>query len=161
MKSFRSAPLLVALTLVAAGACAPDAPAADTGTPPAPPAAADVSTSGAAPDVEAGQGVLPMGRWDCRDEITGPLRTMGFFVLRADGTYRYLDKPENEGRYRFDAETGVIEWLTGPYGKSEGSDDYFRGFFELNSAGRPVITLRLVSSDVEYADADYCYPQGD
>jgi|GEM_PF-3592599 len=160
MKPFRSAPFLVALSLVAAGACAPDAPAADTGAPPVSPATADASTSESAPADAAGQGVLPMGRWDCRDEITGPLRSMGFFVLRADGTYRYLDKPENEGRYRFDAETGVIEWLTGPYGKSEGSDDHFRGFFELNSAGRPVITLRLVSSEVEYADADYCYPQG-
>ncbi len=103
---------------------------------------------------------LPMGRWDCRDEITGPLRSMGFFVLRADGTYRYLDRADKQGRYRHDAATGVIEFLTGPYGKEGGSDDHFRGVFALNSAGRPAITLRLVSKGVPYADADYCYPAG-
>jgi hypothetical protein len=155
-----AAPLLAALALSAAG-CAPEGEAADSGAA-APSAdvaeAAPATAAAAVPTADAGGGTLPMGRWDCRDEITGPLRTMGFFVLRADGTYRYLDKPENEGRYRFDAETGVIEWLTGPYGKSEGSEDHFRGFFEMNSAGRPVITMRLVSTDVDYADADYCYP---
>src|SRR5688500_2047304 len=68
---------------------------------------------------------LTRGRWECRDEITGPLRGMGFFVLRPDGTYRYLDRADKQGRYRHDAATGVIEFLTGPYGREGGSDDHF------------------------------------
>jgi hypothetical protein len=111
----------------------------------------------ARPAAAQGGPALPMGRWDCRDEITGPLRTMGFFVLRPDGTYRYLDKADQQGRYRHDRATGLVEFLTGPYGKKAGSDDHFRGFLEVNSAGRPVITLRLVSKGVPYADADYCF----
>lgn len=158
MPSPPAVPPLAALAL-ALFACAPDRQAADAGAP-APPAdaPAPVAAAPAKPPADAGQGALPLGRWDCRDEITGPLRAMGFFVLQADGTYRYLDKADQQGRYRYDAPTGVIEWLTGPYGRSEGSDDHFRGVYALNSAGRPMITLRLVSGDVAYADADYCFP---
>ena len=139
---------LAPLVLAAALACAA-APRAAAQARPAQPARPAAAAKGPA---------LPMGRWDCRDEITGPLRTMGFFVLRADGTYRYLDKADKQGRYRHDRATGMIEFLTGPYGKEGGSDDHFRGFFEINSSGRPVITLRLISKGTPYADADYCFP---
>lgn len=143
----RLAPLVLAAALACAAAPRASAQARPRPAQPARPAAAAQKPP-----------ALPMGRWDCRDEITGPLRTMGFFVLRADGTYRYLDKADKQGRYRHDRATGTTEFLTGPYGREGGSDDHFRGFFEINSAGRPVITLRLVSKGTPYADADYCFP---
>ena len=101
-------------------------------------------------------GALPMGRYDCRDEITGPLRMMGYFTLSADGSYQYLTKPEGRGKYRYDRASGVIEWLSGPYAKDE-EGAFFRAIFSRTSAGTPMITLRLVSPGVEYADADYCF----
>lgn len=36
----------------------------------------------------------------------------GSLLLRADGTYRLYDNGTN-GRYRYDAATGRITWLTG------------------------------------------------
>ncbi|HEX7242018.1 MAG TPA: hypothetical protein VF263_17170 [Longimicrobiaceae bacterium] len=98
----------------------------------------------------------PLGRYDCRDEITGPLRTMGWFTLSAGGTYQYLDKAANRGRYRFDPSTGVVAWLSGPYAK-DADGAYFHAEYRRNSAGRAMVTLRLVSPGVKYADTDYCF----
>jgi hypothetical protein len=33
----------------------------------------------------------------------------------------------------------------------------FVTFYRLNSAGRPMITMRLVGPDIKYADIDYCF----
>lgn len=100
---------------------------------------------------------IALGRYDCRDEITGPLRMMGYFTLSANGTYQYLDKPRGKGRYRYDPSTGMVQWLTGPYAKDAKTGDSFLTLYQLNSAGRPMITMRLVGPDIKYADTDYCF----
>ncbi len=109
--------------------------------------------------VAAAQGprTMALGRYDCRDEITGPLRMMGYFTLHADGTYQYLDKPQGKGRYRYDPSTGAVQWLSGPYAKDAKTGDSFVTFYRLNSADRPMITMRLVGPDIKYADTDYCF----
>jgi hypothetical protein len=42
----------------------------------------------------------------------------GYFKLNADGTYRWLDNGET-GKYRYDAATGKITWLSGYFTKSK------------------------------------------
>jgi hypothetical protein len=42
----------------------------------------------------------------------------GYFRLNADGTYRWLDNGET-GKYKYDAKTGTITWLSGYFAKSQ------------------------------------------
>lgn len=78
-------------------------------------------TTPAAPAPAPG-GALVYGDYVCSENIwNGPNRTpafrpeyRGYFALKADGTYRWLDNGET-GRYRYDARTGVVTWLSGKF----------------------------------------------
>lgn len=67
-------------------------------------------------------GALVYGNYVCSETIwNGPNRNpafrseyRGYFELKADGTYRWLDDGET-GRYRYDARTGVVTWLSGKF----------------------------------------------
>ena len=62
------------------------------------------------------------GNYVCSETIwNGPNRSpafrseyRGYFALKADGTYRWLDDGET-GRYRYDSATGVDTWLSGRF----------------------------------------------
>ncbi len=78
-------------------------------------------TTPAAPEPPPG-GALVFGNYVCSETIwNGPNRTpafrseyRGYFELKADGTYRWLDDGAT-GRYRYDAKTGVVTWLSGHF----------------------------------------------
>lgn len=65
-------------------------------------------------------GPLVIGKYVCSQTVwNGPnvspafrSEYKGYFELRSDGTYRWLDDGP-VGRYRYDAQTGRIEWLSG------------------------------------------------
>jgi tetratricopeptide (TPR) repeat protein len=65
-------------------------------------------------------GMLVLGEYTCTQTVyNGPGASpaysplpKGYFVLKADGTYRYLDNG-GTGRYKYDAKTGNVEWLSG------------------------------------------------
>ena len=78
-------------------------------------------TTPAAPETAPG-GELVFGDYTCHETIwNGPNRVpafrseyRGYFELKADGTYRWLDNGET-GRYRYNARTGVVTWLSGRF----------------------------------------------
>jgi Flp pilus assembly protein TadD len=65
-------------------------------------------------------GKLVFGNYTCHQTIyNGPNATpafsnqyKGYFVLRANGTYRWLDDG-GEGKYSYDSSTGKVTWLSG------------------------------------------------
>ena len=71
-------------------------------------------------------GQLVYGNYTCHQTIwNGPGASpayrfdyKGYFELRADGTYRWLDNGV-EGRYSYDPATGVIKWLSGHFASSK------------------------------------------
>jgi tetratricopeptide (TPR) repeat protein len=71
-------------------------------------------------------GQLVFGNYTCHQTIwNGPnispayrFDYKGYFQLRADGTYRWLDDGE-EGRYSYDPATGVFKWLSGYFAASK------------------------------------------
>lgn len=78
-------------------------------------------TAPAAPAVAPG-GALVYGDYVCSETIWNgpngvpPFRSeyRGYFALKADGTYRWLDNGET-GRYRYDVRTGIVTWLSGKF----------------------------------------------
>lgn len=67
-------------------------------------------------------GKLVYGNYVCTETVWSGSNTnggfqspiqRGSFSLKPDGTYRWLDNG-NTGRYRYDAQTGNITWLSGP-----------------------------------------------
>ena len=67
-------------------------------------------------------GALVYGNYVCSETVwNGPNANpqfrpeyRGYFELKSDGTYRWLDNGET-GRYRYDATTGVVTWLSGKF----------------------------------------------
>lgn len=65
-------------------------------------------------------GPLTIGNYVCRQTVwNGPnanpqfsFKDQGYFSLKADGTYRWLDNGAT-GRYSYDHQTGSIKWLSG------------------------------------------------
>lgn len=65
-------------------------------------------------------GKLVYGNYNCTETVwNGPNASQpysfpqkGYFELKADGTYRWLDNGKT-GRYSYDAKTGNIKWLSG------------------------------------------------
>jgi tetratricopeptide (TPR) repeat protein len=65
-------------------------------------------------------GALIFGNYNCTEtRWNGPNASpaysfppKGYFALKPDGTYRWLDDGET-GRYSYDAKTGTIKWLSG------------------------------------------------
>ncbi|HJW15478.1 MAG TPA: tetratricopeptide repeat protein [Flavisolibacter sp.] len=65
-------------------------------------------------------GALVFGNYNCTEtRWNGPNASpaysfppKGYFALKPDGTYRWLDDGET-GRYSYDAKTGTIKWLSG------------------------------------------------
>ncbi len=63
---------------------------------------------------------LVYGEYKCSQSIwNGPnkspaysFKDKGYFTLRANGTYKWLDNGET-GKYKYDAKKGTIEWLSG------------------------------------------------
>ncbi|WP_207496995.1 tetratricopeptide repeat protein [Aridibaculum aurantiacum] len=78
------------------------------------------------PTKETYGGRLVFGNYTCHQSVwNGPNRSpaysfqyKGYFALKADGTYRWLDNGQT-GRYKYDAKTGNITWLSG-YFKTSG-----------------------------------------
>ncbi len=81
-------------------------------------AAKVVKTSPASKPVYGG--ALIFGNYNCTETRwngpnTSPAYSFppkGYFALKPDGTYRWLDNGET-GRYSYDAKTGTIKWLSG------------------------------------------------
>jgi hypothetical protein len=81
--------------------------------------AATAATAAPAPARPASR-ALVFGSYNCTyDYWVGPPAARqrksdpkGSLLLRADGTYRYFDNG-GDGRYRYDAATGVLTWLSG------------------------------------------------
>lgn len=73
-----------------------------------------------APVKEKMGGKLTIGNYVCTETVwNGPntnpqfsYKNQGYFSLKADGTYRWLDNGVT-GRYSYDAKTGSIKWLSG------------------------------------------------
>lgn len=78
-------------------------------------------TTPAAPAPAPG-GALVYGNYICSETIWNGPNTVppfrseyrGYFELKADGTYRWLDNGET-GRYRYDPATGAVSWLSGKF----------------------------------------------
>ena len=76
-------------------------------------------TTPPAPEPPAG-GALVFGNYVCSETVwNGPNAVpafrreyRGYFALRSDGTYRWLDNGAT-GRYRYDPQSGVVTWLSG------------------------------------------------
>lgn len=84
-------------------------------------AAKQPKTTPAAPAPAPG-GELVYGNYVCSETIwNGPNSNpafrseyRGYFELKSNGTYRWLDNGET-GRYRYDAKTGAVTWLSGKF----------------------------------------------
>jgi tetratricopeptide (TPR) repeat protein len=80
-------------------------------------------------------GLLTYGKYTCHQSIwNGPNASpayrfdyKGYFELRKDGTYRWLDDG-GTGRYSYNAKTGAITWLSGPMkGQAPKSSKFQKG----------------------------------
>ncbi|AMM50688.1 hypothetical protein TH61_05165 [Rufibacter sp. DG15C] len=87
-----------------------------------------------APKVTYG-GPLTYGKYTCHQSIwNGPNASpayrfdyKGYFELRKDGTYRWLDNG-GTGRYSYNVKTGAITWLSGPMkGQAPKSSKFQKG----------------------------------
>ncbi|RYZ26653.1 MAG: hypothetical protein EOO10_14960 [Chitinophagaceae bacterium] len=78
------------------------------------------------PAAEKVGGPLVFGNYNCHYQQyqgTGAIVAyksipQGYFRLNADGTYRWLDNGET-GKYKYDAKTGKITWLSGYFANSK------------------------------------------
>ena len=57
-------------------------------------------------------GALDFGDYVCTEQQGRTTKQKGYFKLNSNGTYRYLDGGTT-GRYKYNAETGEITWLSG------------------------------------------------
>lgn len=82
--------------------------------PPAPPVPPPARATPPAADTRAKVwSTHPAGRWVCRTWDYGQVNRVGEFVLNKDGSYRDLFA-KGTGRYKFDAKTNRITFLSGP-----------------------------------------------
>jgi hypothetical protein len=78
------------------------------------------------PAVEKVGGPLVFGNYNCHYQqyqgagaiVAYKSIPQGYFRLNANGTYRWLDNGET-GKYKYDAKTGKITWLSGYFAKSQ------------------------------------------
>ena len=78
------------------------------------------------PAAEKVGGTLVFGNYNCHYQqyqgagaiVAYKSIPQGYFQLNANGTYRWLDNGET-GKYKYDAKTGKITWLSGFFAKSK------------------------------------------
>ncbi|NTS41624.1 hypothetical protein HRG84_11970 [Flavisolibacter sp. BT320] len=78
------------------------------------------------PTAESAGGPLVFGNYNCHYQqyqgagaiVAYKSIPQGYFRLNANGTYRWLDNGET-GKYKYDAKTGKITWLSGYFAKSK------------------------------------------
>lgn len=100
----RSVPYLLCAALLVAGAACGEASAGGEGSPPA---TSDAAAAAPAPE-PAPAGGPPLGRYVCRQYTT----TMGYLTLEEGGAYEVSGV---RGSYRFDPESGAMNWQGGSY----------------------------------------------
>jgi hypothetical protein len=140
-----SLPLSLPLSLLAL-ACAP----ADGDR-----AGVDDAAAAATPAVAAAGSGLPRGEYQCLDtyvEVGAPMKVTykELLIIEDDDSYRFR-KDGPAGAYAYDAASGAVRWLSGPYagGNPVGS-------FTRREDGREIITLTYTFEKLG-TDEDFCF----
>ena len=74
-------------------------------------------------------GPIVLGKYGCTQSIYRVIKGVteyemkGSVTLRPNGTYQYLDNGK-PGRYRYDAKSGVVTWIDGPFKAMQASTTY-------------------------------------
>lgn len=144
---------LATLLLIACGAT-DEKPAASGDA-----SAAATAARADAPARQASAG-LPLGTYQCLDTYTEVGENMKVtykeeLIVEDEDTYRYR-KDGEAGEYAFDAATGEIRWLSGPYAGGNPTGKYEKKA----DTGREVITLGYTFEGLG-SDEDFCFRRTD